>query len=92
MEKVLPSDILLTSERKYEARYETSHDDEEEDFNALINFLPQSGKKPKTEQEGVEEEGMETNRSNSFNEDGFDFQVRKSVESIGSRADIFENF
>lgn len=54
MEKVLPSDIFLTSERKYEVRHETSHDDEEEDFNALINFLPQSTQKPKTEQEGAE--------------------------------------
>jgi hypothetical protein len=54
LEKVLPSDILLTSERKYEVRHETSHDDEEEDFNALINSMPQSEKKQKTEQEGAE--------------------------------------
>ena len=51
MEKVLPSDILLTSERKFEARYETHHDDEEDDFNALINFLPQSEQKKKKTQE-----------------------------------------
>ncbi len=40
---------MLTRERKYEACYKTSHDDEEEDFNALINFLPKSGQKQKTE-------------------------------------------
>lgn len=44
------------------------------------------------EEEDVGVEGKDTNRSNSFNEDDFEFKVRKSVESIDSKMDIFENF
>lgn len=45
MEKVLPSDILLTSERKEEEPHYQQDDDEHD--NALLQFLPGSAKRVK---------------------------------------------
>lgn len=56
MQKVLPSDILLTSERRREEQREREQEDEEENYNALLQFLPGTAKKPKAPLDYNEEE------------------------------------